>query len=111
LEDGLLTSGRPSVQRQADKKVVLIEDALADGLASYYLSMGKEKRQLFKREGERVAREISRLLGETKINVKKIIQMIKQWLSMIPGVSSFFVEQEAKIKADEILKVTRNNGV
>jgi len=31
--------------------------------------------------------------------------LIKKWLLLIPGVNKYFLEQEAKIKADEIVKM------
>ena len=42
-------------------------------------------------------------MQQTKIQVKKIFILIISWLKIIPGVNKFFLEQEAKIKADRIL--------
>ena len=67
--------------------------------------MPKSKQREFKGEGEKTAAKINQLMSKTKVNVKKIINLIKKWLSIIPGINSFFLEQEAKIKADEIFKI------
>ena len=82
-----------------------IEHVLQDGLKEMYLDMPDSKKQKFKYEGEKTAVKINQLINKTKINIKKIISLIKKWLLIIPGVNNFFIEQEAKIKADEIVKI------
>mgnify|MGYP007030126443 CR=1 FL=1 len=43
--------------------------------------------------------------GEVKSSdIKKIINRIRSWLSIIPGVNSYYVDQEAKIKTEKILE-------
>ena len=37
----------------------------------------------------------------------KIIDVIKKWLSIIPGINKFFLEQEAKIKTDKIMELKK----
>ena len=82
-----------------------IENVLAKGITEVYLNLAPAQRQEFKRAGEATARKINQLLLQTKINIGKIIKLIKKWLSLIPGVNKYFLEQEAKIKADEIIKM------
>lgn len=57
----------------------------------------------FKQAGEETAGKISILLQTAKVQVKKIVELIVAWLRIIPGVNSYYLEQEAKIKADKIL--------
>ena len=94
--------GLLAVQARRQKQ---IENVLAKGLAEVYLNLAPAQRQEFKRTGEATARKINQLLLQTKINIGKIIKLIKKWLSLIPGVNKYFLEQEAKIKADEIIKM------
>jgi len=82
-----------------------IENVLAKGLTEVYLNLAPAQRQEFKRAGEATARKINQLLLQTKINIGKIIKLIKKWLLLIPGVNKYFLEQAAKIKADEIVKM------
>lgn len=98
----LLTRGIADQQKQ---QIKTIERTMSEGLEEIYLNMPKSKQQEFKREGEKTAVKINQLLNKTKVNIKKIVQLIKKWLSIIPGVNSFFLEQEAKIKADQIFKI------
>jgi len=87
------------------KRQKQIENVLAKGLTEVYLNLAPAQRQEFKRAGEATARKINQLLLQTKINIGKIIKLIKKWLLLIPGVNKYFLEQEAKIKADEIVKM------
>ncbi|MBU0722222.1 hypothetical protein KKA93_02070 [Patescibacteria group bacterium] len=82
-----------------------VESILAEDLAEIYLSLAPSKRLEFKIKGEQTANKINQLLTKTKINISKIIKLIKKWLSLIPGMNKYFLEQEAKIKADEIVKI------
>ncbi len=86
-----------------------IESVLASGLEDIYLSLAPEKRREFKRVGEETADKINKLLAKAKINLGEIIRLIKKWLSLIPGINKYFLEQEAKIKADEIIKIKQVN--
>ena len=67
--------------------------------------MTPEKQKVFKEEGEKTTKKINILLDATKVNVGKIINLIKHWLSLIVGANRFFLDQEAKIKADKIIRI------
>ncbi len=87
------------------KSVVLqaVEDILAEDLLDAYLSMDTESQQKFKIKGEEVAVAIVQMYESGRMKVKKILDLIREWLGMIPGVNHFFLEQESKIKTDKIL--------
>lgn len=82
-----------------------IEKIMEEGLEEVYLKMSPSQQKLFKEEGERTVSKIERLLEAAKIKIKAIIKLIRNWLMLIPGVNRFFLEQEAKIKCDKILKI------
>ena len=92
-----------SVQPAKDAYHQRVERVLEDGLSDIYLKLPKEKRQEFKVEGERVAVQLRQMIDSTKIKVKEVMNLIMNWLKMIPGVSRWFLEQEAKIKADKVI--------
>jgi len=81
-----------------------IENILEKGLNNIYSKMSEDQKNKFKEKGEQTAYEINILLNKTKVKIKKIIDLIKNWLLLIPGANKFFIEQESKIKADEIIK-------
>lgn len=87
------------------KRELEVDNILSEGLSETFLAMPPDKQQLFKVEGEKTVKKINILLDSAKINVSKIISLIRQWLSIIPGVNRFFLDQEAKIKSDNILKI------
>lgn len=87
-----------------------IERILSVDLEDVYLSMDEVHRQLFKVEGERAARQIESLISSGKAVVRKIVSIIKTWLKIIPGISKFFIAQEAKIKADKIIEAEHYEG-
>jgi len=39
-----------------------------------------------------------------RLNSAAIMELVYEWLRMIPKVNKFFLEQEAKIKTDKLLK-------
>lgn len=84
-----------------------IEEILSSGLDEVFLGLPTKKQAEFKEEGEKAVAQINNLLTKTKVSVEKIISIIKKWLSLIPRVNKFFLEQEAKIKADQIVKLKK----
>lgn len=80
-----------------------IELALSEGLEDIYRQLPPDRRKIFKTRGEKLAEEIRILLVAAKAEAKRIFQMIMDWLKTLPGVSRFYLEQEAKIKTDKIL--------
>lgn len=100
------TSTAPSATDDYHKRrEVEIDAYLSDGLSETFLAMPPAKQKIFKEEGELAAKKINLLLDEAKINVGKIITIIKNWLKLITGINRFFLDQEAKIKADKIIKI------
>jgi len=95
--NGVQTSGQPRVKR--------LENILENDLADVYLKLSPNQRIDFKRKGEEISKRINILLDEAKVKTKKILTLIKEWLGMIPGVNKFFLEQLAKNKLDEIVKL------
>lgn len=80
-----------------------IENVLEENLVPLYKELSPRQKQQFKTEGERTARSIEQLLKKTKIALVEIIRLIRRWLRLIPGINIFFLEQEAKIKAERII--------
>ena len=86
-----------------DRLLQDIESAMQDGLEDAYRQLPPNKRAEFKVRGEKTAASIRVLLQAAHTNFKKIFQLLFDWLKLLPGVSRFFLEQEAKIKTDKIL--------
>lgn len=97
-----LSIASPDIERQKQ-----IDQILSEGLDEVFLRLSQDDQARFKEEGEKTVLKISELLSQTKVKIKKIINLIKNWLKIIPKVNRHFLEQEAKIKADKIIKLKK----
>lgn len=88
-----------------DQQLQQVEQVLAEGLQDIFASLPPAEQQKFKVSGEQAAQEVDSLLRQVKVKVSAIVDVIRRWLSSIPGVNKFFVEQEAKIKAEKLVKL------
>lgn len=86
-------------------RVAEIERILEEDLSDLYFKLPDDKKAEFRKTGEDTARQIDVLLSAASVKVKKIVELIRRWLSLIPGINKFFLEQEAKIKTDHLLKM------
>ncbi len=94
-----------SLRKEKEERQKKIEGVLAEDLEDIYVNLPPNQQQEFKQKGEETAIKINTLIDKGKVKVKKIVNLIKKWLSLIPGINKFFLEQEAKIKTDEIIKL------
>ncbi len=95
-------------QNWQKKRALEIDNILSEGLNEVFLKMNSAEQAAFKKSGEETVLKINKLLMETKVKVNKIVELIRKWLKLIPGINQFFVEQEVKIKADRIIKIKNN---
>lgn len=86
-----------------DPLAIKVEKILEENVGDAYQMLSPIAKQEFKLKGEVTAKKIAELLKSTHIKVKKIFQLIFEWLRMLPGINKFFLEQEAKIKTDRII--------
>lgn len=89
------------------QQLIRIEKILEQDLGKIYFSLPENLKKEFKVKGEETAAKIEILLQRAKVKVKEVIKLIMAWLKMIPGVNKYFIEQEAKIKTDKILKLKK----
>lgn len=98
---GIVSAGNLAKKKSLQLKK--IEDIMSNDLRDTYIAMSPDMRLDFRKKGEYTAQKINEILSKTKVKVRKIIDLLKKWLSMIPNVNKYFIEQEAKIKTDELL--------
>ncbi|MBI5230480.1 MAG: hypothetical protein HY981_04240 [Candidatus Magasanikbacteria bacterium] len=92
----------PTPQPKAEL-LLEVEDILSEDLAPIYQKMTPENQRQFKAKGEEVARTIWQMIETAKLQLKKILTLLREWLKLIPGVNRYFLEQETKIKIDKII--------
>lgn len=95
---------KPPRKSQTQKE---IENILEEKLGEIYQSMDSIRQKEFKEKGEEAAFKISILINQAKIKIREILKLIIEWLKLIPGINRFFLEQEAKIKTDKILRLKK----
>ncbi|MBI5732032.1 MAG: hypothetical protein HY982_01590 [Candidatus Magasanikbacteria bacterium] len=93
-----------------DPHLAEIESILTENLKEAYWKLPPEKRREFKAEGERIAGFIWQMVETAKIQVRKIISLISDWLKKMPGLNRYFIEQESKIKTDKIIILAKKHG-
>lgn len=84
-----------------------VEDILAEDLSDIYQKLSPDQKDAFKIEGETVAAKITQLIQQTKIKIRQIWRLIRDWLKSLPAINKFFLEQEAKIKTDRIISLAQ----
>lgn len=99
-----LTHPHPStLAPQKDTLTAQIEKIMEEGISEAYQELTPIQKQEFKIKGEETAKHIKLFLAVTKVKIKKIFQILLDWLQLLPGVNKFYLMQEAKIKTDKIL--------
>jgi hypothetical protein len=110
---GAITQPAPIAAPQTPAKSPVlekIEDILEEDLEQIYFQMPPNKQAEFNKVGEETASRINLLLRGVNVQVRKILDLIIRWLKIIPGINKYFLEQEAKIKTDELLKLRSEKG-
>ncbi len=88
---------------EKDPLLTKIEAILSENLGDIYTQLPADKREAFRVKGEETAGKIHDILGSAKVKVHKILELISDWLGLIPGVNVYFLRQEAKIKLDKLM--------
>ncbi|MFA7244714.1 MAG: hypothetical protein WC070_00870 [Candidatus Magasanikbacteria bacterium] len=88
-----------------DEVTMRIEKVMEAGLEDSFRAMTPLQQQEFKIKGEETAWKIKQSLQKKKIKIREIFRLLLNWLKFLPGINRFFLEQEAKIKADKIVSI------
>lgn len=99
----------PAPVRSADIELKKVENILAKNMENVFLSLDSQTQLIFKQKGEETAKKIAILFQTGKAKVKKVLDLILDWLRIIPRVNKHFLQQEAKIKTDEIMNLYQKN--
>jgi hypothetical protein len=92
-----------------DDITIKIEKIMEADLGDAYRALTPLQQQEFKLKGEETAVQIRKIMEKTKIKVKKIFALLVAWLRFLPGIDRFFLEQEAKIKTDQIIALSKHS--
>lgn len=94
------------IQAEKDPEVKKVEDIMSEGLEELYSDLPDNRKTEFKQKGEETAGKIVTLMHSAKVKMSKVVGLLRDWLKMVPGVNKYFLEQESKIKADQIMEAS-----
>lgn len=80
-----------------------IESILQDGLSDIYVRLTPAQQQEFTEKANETATIIEVLVTQFKATAREVLRLLRLWLSKVPGVNKYFVEQATKIKTDRIM--------
>ncbi|MEK7653363.1 MAG: hypothetical protein AAB358_02710 [Patescibacteria group bacterium] len=106
-EYGAAAAPAPAAYQWGEEKYRQVENILEEDLGEIYFQLNPLDQHKFKVKGEEITRAILKIISQPKVKIKKIIELIKDWLKLIPGINRFFLEQTAKIKTDKILSLRK----
>ena len=95
---------------EKDEMTKGVESVLEEGLAETYKAMDLGSQNKFRDEGERVTGEIVGMMKKAKVKARKVLDLIRGWLKIIPRVNPYFLDQEAKIKTDKVMHLSDREG-
>jgi len=99
------TKKQTKIPQVRDELTVKVEKIMEEGLKDAFKELDTVGRQEFKIKGEETAIQIRQLMKGAHVKLKKIFRLLFDWLKLLPGINRFYLEQEAKIKADKILSL------
>ncbi len=105
-----IAASSPSEQAAPDKdeELVMIENILSENISGIYKELSEAQKRVFRQKGEEASLKIKGLLKKARVVAHELLNIIKEWLRMLPRISHHFLEQEAKIKTDKILQMKRD---
>jgi len=91
----------------------IVEEILSENMVEIYEGLPLNLQEEFKKQGDETATQISKLLQQAKDVTRQILDLIKKWLKIIPGLNKFFIEQEAKTKTAKLMALAskRKSGI
>jgi hypothetical protein len=105
----VIPEDQPNVDTPMTSEVIhkKVDSILSADMEDVFLSLDAGTQRVFKIKGEETTKKITNLLLETKVRVGEITKLILEWLRIIPQVNKHYLEQEAKIKTDNILEINK----
>lgn len=90
-----------------DKYRIRVERVLEQNLWDLYFALPQGTREKFKAEGEAAAASLRAAIESKRVKPSQVLRPVLRWLKTIPRVNPFFLEQEAKIKTDQVMELVQ----
>jgi hypothetical protein len=99
----------PTIQKEQQAKtddLESVEKILSKSLGDLFKELPPHRKEEFKLAGEKLARQALvelKIKSKNKVSSITLVRMVRDWLKLIPGINKFYLEQEAKLIADQLL--------
>lgn len=93
---------------EMDLTSVIKTKPIANEDVSLGKAMSDEAKARFVHEGQLLAQKIAN--KRDRLQAEEVVKWVKQWLVIIPQVNKWFLFQEAKIKTDLIIGLTKSTS-
>lgn len=97
----------PAVPTEKSDTRKEIEQLLSTNLTELYQTMSPQEQARFRAKGDEVSSALEQLVRTFTATTKRVLELIRSWLATIPRVNKYFLEQESKLKTDDIMKYQR----
>ncbi len=87
-----------------DKVTIEVEKLLEKNLGSTFALLPDNVKPFFKTHGEKIAQTVVGMINNKSFDGGVVMEMVEDWLKLIPKSNSFYLEQEAKLKTDSLVK-------
>lgn len=106
-------AGARAPKAEKSTELIAIESILSDGLTDLYRTLPPAVQPAFKAKGEEVAMTIQTWMQEAKLKAKRVLKLLREWLSMAPNINKHYLEQASKIKKDQVMELatTRSTDI
>lgn len=84
-----------------------LEALLAQDILPLYGALDSQTKIKFRAKGKEILKTIEKMVTSGRVVARRVFDLIRAWLVIIPGINKYFLEQEAKIKTDKIIALTR----
>ncbi|MDD2785672.1 MAG: hypothetical protein PHS79_02130 [Patescibacteria group bacterium] len=90
---------------EKDPVTIEVEGILEKDMKDIFMNLPEDLKPVFKSKGEETSLAISEMVKNAAVKAGEVMKLIFAWLKIIPGVNKYFLEQEAKIKTDQIMEL------
>lgn len=93
---------------EKDQVAIEVEKLLEKDLANTYTALPDKIKPFFKSHGEKIAQTVTGMIKNNTFDGGIVMDMVDEWLKLVPKSNSFYLEQEAKLKTDALVKYAEN---
>ena len=87
---------------EKDPVTIETEKILEDGLGSTYNALPEKVKPFFRQHGEHAAKTIADMIKRRSFDPAVALDLTTAWMQLVPKANKYYLEQESKLKIDEL---------